>query len=474
MSQKYSKVPGLEPTPMNHRRMTASPRIQISDPIDEDAEANVGTGSSSFSRFRRHASSWSTKSTRPTGTSTALTKNDIMLDVPSQHPRLRRVSFKDMRRRKSTHSKPITSIVETQTHQGASVVEYDKTDLITHWLNTEEQLAAFESLLRDRAKDSGKVYWIRFMSTSQFGFQRVVECLDAECDYLRQPSLKEGRALCRDFTDHTVVSTSYFSVVVEDEDDQGSVNKSHFLSVLTSNVLVTVVDEAIAKIGLQKVQLTKKFREKGDASLLFAYLINTATEKNFQAVQFLGDCLADMESEILSSVPNQNIARLERSGLMGDVHVIKRELFVFRQALWPLREVFSALSSPVALIMSEEAKDLLRRTHDQCIQLLDIVETYRELGTSLIELYTSQVSFLLEKQMKIMAMMDFIFLPMTFMTGVYGMNFEYNMIEIHYEYGYPLFWFFCVMFLMVSFVFFHVNAWITLPMVPLSWRRSGK
>ena len=90
------------------------------------------------------------------------------------------------------------------------------------------------------------------------------------------------------------------------------------------------------------------------------------------------------------------------------------------------------------------------------LQLIEIVETYRELGTNLVELYMAQVGFLLDKQLKILAMVDFIFLPMTFLTGVYGMNFQHVLTDnLDWPIGYYFFWVCCVIFIIVSMNIFH-------------------
>eukprot|EP00041_Stephanoeca_diplocostata_P025329 m.659838 g.659838 ORF g.659838 m.659838 type:complete len:134 (+) comp22727_c1_seq2:43-444(+) len=92
----------------------------------------------------------------------------------------------------------------------------------------------------------------------------------------------------------------------------------------------------------------------------------------------------------------------------------------------------------------------------------------------LLELCVVQLSLVMDKQMKVLAMVDFIFLPLTFMTGVYGMNFKHGMIELSNKHGYVMFWILCIAFTTLALVFFHQKRWVSLGWVCDCRRRKGK
>jgi magnesium transporter len=141
-------------------------------------------------------------------------------------------------------------------------------------------------------------------------------------------------------------------------------------------------------------------------------------------IEEIGDRMDDVEANILEELPKMHIyAEGDLTmGVARDVHVLKRELFQIRRAFWPSREALSTMnSSQQPRLSAQGPHQYIKQAYDYTVNLIDNAETLRELGTNLVELYTAQLSLVMEKQMKILAMVDFVFLPLTFMTGVYGM-----------------------------------------------------
>ncbi len=114
---------------------------------------------------------------------------------------------------------------------------------------------------------------------------------------------------------------------------------------------------------------------------------------------------------------------------------MRRELLSLRRAIWPLRNVADLLVRRHHRIIGEEVKFYFRDCYDHVIQLLDIVETYRELASSLMDVYLSSMSNRMNEVMKLLTVISTIFIPLTFIAGVYGMNFQ-NMPELDWRWGY--------------------------------------
>jgi magnesium transporter len=129
---------------------------------------------------------------------------------------------------------------------------------------------------------------------------------------------------------------------------------------------------------------------------------------------------------------------------LGEVHRIKRNLLLIRRAVWPLREVVSALQREPHVCMSEITRVYLRDLYDQVVQIIDILETYREMASGLTETYMSAVSNRMNEIVKVLTVIGTIFIPLTFLAGVYGMNFEY-LPEFHIWWAYPAFWGICLL-----------------------------
>ena len=123
------------------------------------------------------------------------------------------------------------------------------------------------------------------------------------------------------------------------------------------------------------------------------------------------------------------------------VHNLKRELLALRRAIWPTRDMLSALLRDELRFVSDATRVYLRDVHDHTVQLVDLLETYREIASGLVDAYLSSQSTRLNEVMKVLTVMSTIFLPLTFITGLYGMNFDrsspWNMPELGWRLGYP-------------------------------------
>ena len=119
------------------------------------------------------------------------------------------------------------------------------------------------------------------------------------------------------------------------------------------------------------------------------------------------------------------------------VFCLKRETIFLRKAVWPLRDVVSALSREESSLIQPVTKMYLRDIHDHVIGGIDVIETFREMITGVLEIYLSSMSNRLNSVMKVLTLIATIFMPLTFMASIYGMNFKY-MPELDWKWGYPL------------------------------------
>jgi len=125
-----------------------------------------------------------------------------------------------------------------------------------------------------------------------------------------------------------------------------------------------------------------------------------------------------------------------KNNLLHEIHELKRELFILRRAAWPLREVVGDIAEAESRLVKDSTKVYFREVHNHLIQIVDIVETFRDMLSGMIDIYLSSISNRLNEVMKVLTMIATIFIPLTFIVGVYGMNFKY-MPELEWEWGYP-------------------------------------
>jgi magnesium transporter len=207
--------------------------------------------------------------------------------------------------------------------------------------------------------------------------------------------------------------------------------------VLGRNYLLTVQEEperdCFGRARERILQGKGLIRSQG-ADFLTYILIDALIDGFFPVLERYGERLEELEDEV---VAHPNRRTLER------VHEVKRELLALRRAIWPQRDAISTLIRDGHPLVSREVQVYLRDCYDHAVQILDIVETYRELASSLMDVYLSSVSNRMNEVMKTLTIISTIFIPLTFIAGVYGMNFHgdkspYNMPELDWYWGYPL------------------------------------
>lgn len=170
----------------------------------------------------------------------------------------------------------------------------------------------------------------------------------------------------------------------------------------------------------------------GGADYLAYALIDAVIDSYFPVLERAGERTEDIEDRVVVSPTPE---------LVGDIHVLKRELLDLRRAIWPMREVIGALLRDDVPVIQRDTRVYLRDCGDHAFQLLDMLELYREIAAGLIDLHLSSLSNRLNEVMKVLTVIATIFMPLTFVTGLYGMNFDraspFNMPELGWRFGYP-------------------------------------
>ena len=172
-----------------------------------------------------------------------------------------------------------------------------------------------------------------------------------------------------------------------------------------------------------------RIRRLGPDYLAYA-LIDAVVDNYFFVLEKLGERIDGLEERLIAE---------PRRELLHEIHALKREMIDLRKSVWPLREVVSGLERLESPLIKKTTGVFLRDVYDHAIQVIDTVESFREILTSMIETYLSSVSNRMNEVMKVLTIIATIFIPITFLVGVYGMNFEF-MPEIKWRWGYALVW----------------------------------
>jgi len=173
------------------------------------------------------------------------------------------------------------------------------------------------------------------------------------------------------------------------------------------------------------------------ADFLLYSLIDIVIDQGFPLFESLGEDIEALEEELLQ-FPSRST--------LENIHNLKRHLLLLRRMLWPQREVINFLIRNDQGLIDEKTIIYFHDCYDHMIQIMDFLEAYRETTTNMLDVYLSSVSNRLNETMKILTIIATIFMPLTFIVGVYGMNFSVNeqspwaMPELRWHYGYPLVW----------------------------------
>jgi len=199
----------------------------------------------------------------------------------------------------------------------------------------------------------------------------------------------------------------------------------------------------------QRIRTPDSRVRTGDASFLLYALLDGIVDRYFPVLERFSERLSDIDDELLEHPTRATLQR---------IHAIKRELLLMRRAAWPLRDVIGQLQRDRHECLSETAQTYLRDVHDHCIQIIDLIETYREIANGLAETYVSEVTNRTNDTVKVLTIIGTIFIPLTFLAGVYGMNMPIP--ENQSPFAYPLFWVACLAVAGGMLLWFRRRGWL--------------
>lgn len=210
-----------------------------------------------------------------------------------------------------------------------------------------------------------------------------------------------------------------------------------FSLVLGKNYLVTFQERPGDCFDLVRTSIRVKesaARQGVHPDYLAYRLIDAAIDAYFPVLEMVGDHLDELDDPAAIEHTQQ---------AFGQLHVVRREILMLRRAIWPLRDAISALRTETTPYISDSIRIYLRDCYDHAVQLLDIMESYRDIAGDVRDYYLSTISNRMNQVMKTLTVISTIFLPITFLAGVWGMNFNtqespYNMPELDWRYGYLL------------------------------------
>ncbi len=200
----------------------------------------------------------------------------------------------------------------------------------------------------------------------------------------------------------------------------------------------------------QRIQSKGSRLRASDASFLAYSLLDAIVDQLFPILEHYGERMDRLETAILEGLQRDSLER---------IHEIKRDLLLLRSVAWPMRELVLALQRDPHECVSDVTRVYLRDLYDHVVQVIEILETFRERASDLVDSHMSRVSNRMNEIMKVLTIIGTIFIPLTFLAGVYGMNFR-RLPELELDWAYPVFWIVCLAVAATMVALFRRNDWL--------------
>ncbi len=304
------------------------------------------------------------------------------------------------------------------------LIDYSATDAIGLQLATPEECA--------KHLDTQSVSWVDVQGLgSEDVLLRLGKVFNLHPLVLEDVVNIPQRPKFEDYEDHELI---IMHMVTPRKNGKGFFREQVSL-ILGENYLLTVQEEPerdCFEPVRERIRRDKTAIRQHGADYLAYALIDAVVDGYFPVLEDYGERLEDLENKVVDKPTTRTLSK---------VHKIKRELLQLRRAIWPLRDAINALIRDDSTLISNEIRLYMRDCYDHTVQVIDMVETYRELASNLMDVYLSSISNRTNEIMRVLTIISTIFIPLTFIAGVYGMNFDRtasptNMPELGAPYGY--------------------------------------
>jgi magnesium transporter len=322
-----------------------------------------------------------------------------------------------------------------------SILNYDEMQFQEKEAKTVEECFSF--------KDKPTVTWIDVDGVHELEIlEKLGNCFGLHSLVLEDVLNTDQRPKIEDFGDYLyiVLKMIYY-------DDKNNETIAEQISLIIGLNFVISFQEGRGDVFdpvKERIRSGKGNIRKWGSDYLAYSLIDTIVDNYFTIVEKLGEKIEDAEEELVTNPTSQTLQ---------SIHNLKKEMMFLRKSVWPLREVVSSLERGESALIKETTFVYFRDVYDHTIQVADTIETLRDMLSSMLDIYLSSVSNRLNAVMKVLTIIATIFIPLTFVVGIYGMNFK-NMPELEWHWGYYTVLFIMVVIVVLMIIYFKKKKWI--------------
>jgi len=322
-----------------------------------------------------------------------------------------------------------------------SVIRYDASDF------QEKTVANIEEALSFRNKSS--VMWLNIDGVHQ---PEIIEQVGKS--FGLHPLVAEDiastgqRPKMEDFDDYIFVVLRMLRF-----DDRENETRTEQISIILGADFVVSFQEREGDVFdtiRERLRNNKGRIRKQGADYLAYTLIDAIVDNYFMVLEKLGEIIEEVEDKLVANPTSETLQT---------IHDLKREMIFLRKSVWPLREVINRLERSESPLIHKSTWVYLRDVYDHTIQVMDAVETFRDMLSGMLDIYLSSVSNRMNEVMKVLTVIATIFIPLTFLAGIYGMNFRY-MPELEQAWSYPAVLILMLVIALVMIVYFRRKKWM--------------
>ncbi len=276
-------------------------------------------------------------------------------------------------------------------------------------------------------KDKPTVTWINVDGIHQVEVvERIGRCFKLHPLLLEDVVNTDQRPKMEDYGDYIfiVLKMLYYS------EKESEIRAEQVSLVLGSNFVLTFQEkegDVFTPIRDRIRNGKGRIRKMGSDYLAYS-LLDAIVDNYFTILEKIGEKVEDIEEDLVTNPSTETI---------HSIHNLKREMIYLRKSVWPLREVVSRLERWDSALIKDTTVIYLRDVYDHTIQVIDAVETFRDILSGMLDIYLSSISNRMNEVMKVLTIIATIFIPLTLIAGLYGMNFRY-MPELEWRWGYPI------------------------------------
>ena len=322
-----------------------------------------------------------------------------------------------------------------------TVIDYDEARFQEKEIETVEECFPF--------KDKPNVTWINVDGIHQVAvLEHLGDCFGLHPLVLEDILNTDQRPKMEDFSNYifVVLKTSYYS-------DQSDEVEAEQISLILGPSFVMSFQEREGDVFnpiRERIRNGKGRIRRMGADYLAYSLLDSIVDNYFIVLEQVGEKVEFLEEELVTNPTPETLQT---------IHNLKREMLFLRKSVWPLREVIGGLERGESSLIKESTGIYLRDVYDHTIQVIDTIETFRDMISGMLDIYLSSVSNRMNEVMKVLTIIATIFIPLTLIAGIYGMNFKY-MPELEWRWGYPMFWLVVLAIGVLMVVYFRRKKWL--------------